>query len=200
MTDWGAHHVDIAQWAIGMDESGPTTVEVVEAKLPQPFKNGYPTVDDAYNTATAFQIRCMFPGDIELLIRHDTTQGITFEGEKGKFFVSRGKLTGEPIDALKANPISDKALIALRKGKRLDSHMGNFIECCRDRSMPVSDVFSHHRALNDVSSGQHRHTSGSQADLGRQVRADRRRRRGQRLAAPRTAEGIRDRGMNRDLV
>jgi predicted dehydrogenase len=147
MTDWGAHHVDIAQWAIGMEEAGPTTIEVVKAKLPVSFSKGYPTVDDQYNTATVFQIRCLFPGDIELIIRGDGENGITFEGEKGKFFVSRGKLTGEPIDELKKNPFSDKVLIALRKGKRLDSHMGNFIECCRDRSMPVSDVFSHHRAL-----------------------------------------------------
>jgi predicted dehydrogenase len=147
ITDWGAHHVDIAQWAIGAEKIGPSTVEIVQAKLPVPFEKGYPTVDDRYNTAREFQIRCMFPGDIEIIIRHDTKMGVTFEGEKGKFYVSRGQLTGEPIDALKQNPIGDKVLIALRKGKRLDSHMGNFIECCRDRSMPVSDVFSHHRAL-----------------------------------------------------
>ncbi|MHB1425890.1 MAG: Gfo/Idh/MocA family protein [Gemmataceae bacterium] len=147
MTDWGAHHVDIAQWAIGQEESGPTSVEVVKAKLPVPFEKGYPTVDDQYNTAIEFHVRCLFPGDIEILIRHDTENGVTFEGEKGKFFVSRDKLVGEPIEALKKDPISDKVLIALRKGKRLDSHMGNFIECCRDRSQPVSDVFSHHRVL-----------------------------------------------------
>jgi predicted dehydrogenase len=147
MTDWGAHHVDIAQWAIGMEGSGPTTVEVVKATLPIPLKDGRPTVDDCYNTVMTFQIRCMFAGGVELLVRDDTENGITFEGEKGKFFVSRGKLTGEPIDELKKDPIDDKALIALRKGKRLDSHMGNFIECCRDRSMPASDVFSHHRIL-----------------------------------------------------
>jgi hypothetical protein len=82
-----------------------------------------------------------------MIIRHDTENGIRFEGEKGNFFVSRGKLAGEAVEELKKNPLGDKVLIALRKGKRLDSHMGNFIECCRDRSMPVSDVFSHHRAL-----------------------------------------------------
>jgi len=43
LTDWGAHHVDIAQWAIGMDRSGPTSVEVVSGKLPVRFENGYPT-------------------------------------------------------------------------------------------------------------------------------------------------------------
>jgi predicted dehydrogenase len=147
LTDWGAHHVDIAQWAIGMEAAGPTSLEVVQAKLPVSFEKGRPTVDDQYNTVTSFQVRCLFPGDIELIIRGDTENGITFEGDKGTFFVSRGKLSGEPIDALKQNPISDKVLIALRKGKRLDSHMGNFIECCRDRALPVSDVFSHHRAL-----------------------------------------------------
>jgi hypothetical protein len=147
MTDWGAHHVDIAQWAIGQEESGPRTIEIVRAKMPVPFEKGYPTVDNQYNTALEFQVRCLFPGDIELIIRHDTENGVTFEGDKGKFFVSRDKLVGEPIDALKKNPLSDKVLISLRKGKRLDSHMGNFIECCRDRSQPVSDVFSHHRAL-----------------------------------------------------
>jgi predicted dehydrogenase len=161
MTDWGAHHVDIAQWAIGMEESGPSTIEVVKAKLPVPFQKGYPTVDDQYNTVIEFRVRCLFPGDIEVIIRHDGENGITFEGEKGKFFVSRGRLTGEPVEELKKNPISDKVLIALRKGKRLDSHMGNFIECCRDRSMPVSDVFSHHRALTTC------HLAGIAIRLGR---------------------------------
>jgi predicted dehydrogenase len=147
MTDWGAHHVDIAQWAIGMDESGPTEVEVYSAEHPVALKSGYPTVDDRYNTATAFLVRCLFPNDVEVLIRDDTENGITFEGEKGKFFVSRGRLSGAPVDELKKNPISESVLVALRKGKRLDSHMGNFIECVRDRATPVSDVASHHRSL-----------------------------------------------------
>jgi predicted dehydrogenase len=147
LTDWGAHHVDIAQWAIGMERSGPLTVEPVSVKHPVPFKYGYPTEDDRYNTATEFLVRCMFPNDVEMVIRHDTENGITFEGEKGTFFVSRGKLSGEPVDALKENPISDLRLTILRKGKRLSSHMANFFECARDRALPVSDVYSHHRAM-----------------------------------------------------
>jgi predicted dehydrogenase len=147
LTDWGAHHVDIAQWAIGMEETGPTSVEVLLGKHPVPFENGFPTVHDKFNTASAFLVRCMFPGGVEIHIRHDTENGIQFEGEKGSFFVSRGRLTGTPVDDLKANPIPEKVLIGLRKGKRLGSHMGNFMECVRDRSIPVSDVFSHHRAL-----------------------------------------------------
>jgi predicted dehydrogenase len=147
LTDWGAHHVDIAQWAIGMEASGPKTVEVLLGEHPVSFEHGKPTADDRYNTATAFNVRCLFPNDVELFMRHDTENGILVEGEKGSFFVSRGKLTGEPVEALAKDPIPEKVLIALRKGKRIDTHMGNFIECCRDRSLPASDVYTHHRAL-----------------------------------------------------
>ncbi|GIW79077.1 MAG: oxidoreductase [Gemmatales bacterium] len=148
MTDWGAHHVDIAQWAIGMEASGPESVEVISETHPVPLKDGYPTVDDQYNTATAFQVKCLFPNGVEMIIRHDTANGVTIEGEKGKIFVSRGKLQGEPVEELKKNPIPEKVLVALRKGKPLSNHMTNFFTCVKDRSLPVSDVFSHHRALS----------------------------------------------------
>ncbi len=147
MTDWGAHHVDIAQWAIGKENSGPNRIEIISAEHPVPFQGGFPTVDDRYNTATAFNVHCLYDNDVELVIRDDTENGITFEGENGQFFVSRGKLAGDPVDDLVRNPIPESVLVALRKGKRLDSHMGNFIECVRDRATPVSDVASHHRAL-----------------------------------------------------
>lgn len=147
MTDWGAHHVDIAQWAIGMDASGPTRVEPVSCEHPVELQGGMPTRDDRYNTATAFQVKCLFANGVEMLIRHNTENGITFEGEAGRFFVSREKLVGEPVDRLKEDPIPGDALKELRKGKPRGSHMGNFIACVKDRGLPVSDVYSHHRSL-----------------------------------------------------
>lgn len=155
ITDWGAHHVDIAQWAIGMENSGPSSVEVVSAEMPVPMKNGFPSSDDSYNTSFSFAVRCLFPNGIEMLITSDHKDevmdgknGIVFEGEKGKYFVSRQILQGEPVDALKQNPIADSTLIKLRKGKPInDTHMGNFVACIKDRSLPASDVFTHHRII-----------------------------------------------------
>lgn len=152
LTDWGAHHVDIGQWGIGMEENGPDSLEVVAAEHPVPFDKGWPTVDDTFNAAVTFDVKVMFANGAEMRIRDDAKDlgfdnGVMFEGEKGRIFVNRGKLTGQAVDDLKENPIPDDVLIKLRKGKRLDSHMGNFIECCRDRSTPVSDVWSHHRIL-----------------------------------------------------
>jgi predicted dehydrogenase len=153
MTDWGAHHVDIAQWAIGMDQSGPTSIEVQAAELPVDFRAGMPTVNNSYNTALTFRVRCEFANGVELILRDHARDlgidnGIRFEGENGTLFVSRTALRGEPVDELARNPLADSVYTALRKGKPSDSHMGNFIACVRDRGQPVSDVVSHHRALS----------------------------------------------------
>lgn len=147
MTDWGAHHVDIAQWAIKMTDSGPLSVDPVLAKHLVPFKDGMPTKSDTFNTATEFSVVCQFPDDIEMVIRHDTDNGVLIEGTNGRIFCSRGRITGKPVEDLKENPLPEDALTNLRHGKPLSSHMENFIDCTRDRSQPVSDVFTHHRSL-----------------------------------------------------
>ena len=71
LTDWGAHHVDIAQWAVGMQHAGPASVQGT-ATFQQPLKNGYPTRDDLYNTAVEFDVTCRFAGDVEIVIRRQT--------------------------------------------------------------------------------------------------------------------------------
>ena len=147
MTDWGAHHVDIAQWAIGMENSGPVSVEGICAEHPVPFENGHPMVDNQYNTATRFLVRCMFPNGVEMSIRDDTANGIRFEGTEGELFVSRSSLKGEAVDDLDTNPLPEEALTKLYKGKQPGDHMRNFMECVKDREQPISDVFTHHRAV-----------------------------------------------------
>jgi predicted dehydrogenase len=149
LTDWGAHHVDIGQWAIGMEGSGPNTIEVVKGVLPVEFKGGYPTVDDRFNTTTAFVVRATFANGVALEIRDDTENGVTFQGSGGKIFVTRDRidLEGGAVGALYKDPVPESLLHELRKGKKVDGHMANFFECARDRSVPVSDVWTHHRAL-----------------------------------------------------
>jgi predicted dehydrogenase len=149
MTDWGAHHVDIGQWGLGMDNSGPTTIEVVKGVLPVPYKNGWPTEDDRYNSTTEFNVKATFASGIPLIIRHDTENGVTFEGTNGRIFVTRDRidLSGTAVDSLTKDPVPESLLKELRKGKKPEWHMANFFECIRDRSVPVSDVWSHHRVL-----------------------------------------------------
>jgi predicted dehydrogenase len=149
LTDWGAHHVDIGMWGIGMDESGPTSIEVVRSNLPVAFKGGWPTVDDQYNTPTSFLVKATFANGVEMEIRDDTENGVTFVGSAGKIFVTRDRidLQGGAVESLWKNPVPESLLTELRKGKRVDGHMANFFECARDRGVPASDVWSHHRAM-----------------------------------------------------
>ncbi|MFP6601995.1 MAG: Gfo/Idh/MocA family oxidoreductase, partial [Pirellulaceae bacterium] len=98
LTDWGAHHVDIACWAIGASETGPSKVTPLNYELAVKYKDGHPLVDDQYNIATKFNIQADMPNDIELLITNEGDNGILFEGTKGRFFVNRGKIVGKPVD------------------------------------------------------------------------------------------------------
>lgn len=169
MTDWGAHHVDVGMWALGMDNSGPVSVEGT-AKHPVPFKDGMPTVSNQYNVATEFNVTAKFGNGAELIIRNDGENGVTLEGTEGEIFVSRSKLRGPAVDDLDKNPLPESLLKELYKGKvnkeGRNAHMENFIECVRDRGLPVSDVYTHHRAMTTC------HLANIAIRLGRKIEWD----------------------------
>jgi predicted dehydrogenase len=149
LTDWGAHHVDVAHWGLDKEQTGPTSIEVERAELPVAYKDGWPQVSDRFNTATTFQIKATFADGVPLIIRDDTENGILFEGEHGRIFVTRDRidLEGGAVAGLYRDPVAESLLRELRHGKPLDGHMENFFACCGDRGKPAADVWSHHRAL-----------------------------------------------------
>ena len=153
MTDWGAHHIDIAQWTIEEANEGArvATFEPVMASHPTPMKDGMPTLNDRYNVATKFNVKTGFNNGIVMHIRNEANDlgfdnGIMFEGTEGKLFVNRGKISGQAVEDLKDNPLPEDAIEKLYGGKPT-SHMQNFMECVKSRELPISDVYSHHRAM-----------------------------------------------------
>jgi len=147
LTDWGAHHVDIACWAIGASDTGPSKVTPVEYTLACEHKDGHPVVDDRYNVATEFLIRADMPNDVELLITSAGDNGILFEGSEGRFFVNRGRISGRPVEDLQDNPLPEGAIEEVYGGPVCENHSANFIDCMRSRQQPISDVWSHNRML-----------------------------------------------------
>ena len=156
MTDWGAHHVDIAVWAILQvrPKLGRVTIEPLAADHPVPLKEGMPTQADRFNTAVTFDVRVTFDDGLELRIRDDARSdlgfenGILFEGEAGRFFVNRGKLTGKPVEELATKPLPDDALHKLYGGEPPENQLADFFGCLQSRRKPASDAESHHRALS----------------------------------------------------
>lgn len=166
LTDWGAHHVDIATWGMDKTETGPLSIDPVMVEHPVPLKDGYPTQHDQYNTATKFNIKAVYEDGLELTIRHDTDNGILFTGTEGRIFVNRGRLTGRPAEDLQTNPLPDGALEQVYKNRPLTDHLTNFFLSVVEHKEPISDVFSHHRALSTC------HLAGIAARLGRKINWD----------------------------
>jgi predicted dehydrogenase len=168
-TDWGAHHVDIATWAIEQDKEGmgPVRIDGSDSKHPVEFKDGYPTVDDAYNTSHDYAVNCTFDNGIEMVVTSRGDNGILFEGSKGRLFVNRGKITGKPIDEnWDDGKFTEDDLSNLYKGKPHEGHKNNFYRCIREGGQTVSDVFTHVQAMNTC------HLSAIAARLGREIRWD----------------------------
>ncbi len=166
MNDWGAHHVDIATWALGASDTGPNKITPVSYSLPVEYKDGYPTVDDRYNSPTKFEIHANMPGDIPLIITSEGDNGILFEGTKGRFFVNRGKLTGTPVEELTSNPLPEGAIEKVYGGPVSENHTANFIAAMGSREQPISDVWSHNRMLETC------HLANIAIRLGRELNWD----------------------------
>ncbi|NIL99264.1 MAG: Gfo/Idh/MocA family oxidoreductase, partial [Planctomycetales bacterium] len=163
-SDWGAHHVDIATWALGEDKEGQGPIEIdgTDAKHPVPLENGYPTVDDQYNTAQDFAVKCKYASGVEVIVTSRGDNGCLIEGSRGRIFVSRGKITGKPIEEdWDAGFYGQEDLQRLCKGKPFEGHKNNFFRCIREGGLPVSDVYSHVQTMNTC------HLAAIAARLGR---------------------------------
>lgn len=166
MNDWGAHHVDIATWALGADQSGPSKITPVSFSLPVDYKDGHPTVSDQYNSPTKFEIHANMPGDIPLVITSEGDNGIMFEGTKGRFFVNRGKIVGKPVEDLESNPLPEDAIENVYGGPVAANHTDNFVQAMRSRKQPISDVWTHNRMLETC------HLANISIRLGRELNWD----------------------------
>jgi predicted dehydrogenase len=188
ITDWGQHHMDIAYWGMGMENSGPLEIEG-RAFFPN---HGKP---DCYDNADRFVVRMKFPGDIELLYlvvrdkkylktladgdmteaedaelftgvpeewKREQRDGIMFIGDRGRLFVNRGKAYGKAVEELAENPLPANAVRLYES----NDHMANFFECVKSRKPPISTVDVAHRVISSC------HLANVAIQLKRKIRWD----------------------------
>lgn len=148
VTDWGAHHMDIAQWGLGMDQSGPLTIDGSMTKLPH--------IENGYNTPKLPIIDYTYAGDIQLQVVAGD-EFVIFEGEKGRIKVNRGRVTGKAIEEQDADKgLMDKTnavMAELYPSGKPGNHMANFMQCVKSRQQPISDVNSQHRSTSSCHLG-----------------------------------------------
>jgi predicted dehydrogenase len=151
MTDWGAHHNDIAQWGLGADGSGPVAVEA-RGKAPSSAPNRYnchPEFEVTYTYADGTHLICSSrqregspdPKKGKTGRSHDN--GVLFVGDKDQWiFVNR-----EVIEASDPKLIDEPLPPNAVRLYHANNHMGNFLECTRSRKKPICDVEVGHRSV-----------------------------------------------------
>jgi len=166
MTDWGAHHIDIAQWALGCNHTGPVKVSGTGQFPPlvpddfswDAFLDGAIRLPDGYNTPTQFSIDLTFGNGAVINVNHHYQgedgktafgNGLLLEGDRGRIFVNRSRLSGLPVEQMTAEDHAqmDELVLELYQGKTPGNHMANFFESVEDRTQPISDVATHHRTM-----------------------------------------------------
>ena len=171
MTDWGAHHIDIAQWALGVENTGPVEI-AAEGVLPSGREAALAGLraehrasesPNSYTTATTFKIELKYANGNRITVQDGPGNGIRLEGGNGEIWVSRKELTGA---ALKDFARLDEEVMKLYRGKTPGTHMKDFVDCLQDRTLPVSDVFTHHRSVTAC------HLCNIALVLGRQLKWD----------------------------
>ncbi|MBX9789375.1 MAG: Gfo/Idh/MocA family oxidoreductase [Pirellulales bacterium] len=148
ITNWGVHHVDIAQWAIGAENSGPLEI-AGQAEMP--------TIARGYNEPRTFSVELRYPGEVTLTIKsvprikgQDNT-GLEIEGARGTISVTRSKYSGAAFDELATNPLPPEAVrmhaaSTPHKGNIAFAHLYHFLKMVRAGATPISDVVSAHRS------------------------------------------------------
>ncbi|MDD4191979.1 MAG: Gfo/Idh/MocA family oxidoreductase [Mangrovibacterium sp.] len=146
-TDWGAHMFDIAQWGLGMDDSGPVEISPLGDQslyIEYKYANGVIMTSEPFDEGH--------------------TKGVKFMGDKGWLEVSRGHFKA-----------SDDALLPPKAAEEPDGqtpyetkipHQMNFIDAVRRRVDPIVPVEIGHRSCTVCTLGN------IAVDLGRTIRWD----------------------------
>ena len=120
LADMGAHHFDIAQWALDMDHSGPVRVEPPSGEETTGLKFTYANGTEMF---------------------HGGPSGCTFEGELGTIYVDRGTLTSTP-ESIVEMPLEENAT----RVEHATDHGRNWLDAIKSRQKPICDVEVGHRS------------------------------------------------------
>jgi myo-inositol 2-dehydrogenase/D-chiro-inositol 1-dehydrogenase len=133
ITGWGAHHNDIAQWGLGTEYTGPVEIE---------GQTEYPK-DGLWDVHGPFRIEYTYASGVKVICADEgkVKSGVTFEGDQGWVWVTRGQIDAQPKSLLTSTIGPNE--IHLYKS---NNHKGNFLDCIKSRAETIAPVEIAHRS------------------------------------------------------
>lgn len=148
MTDWGAHHNDIALWGLGLERGGPVSIEA---------KPTVEMIPDGFTATSEYEVNYVYANGVTHSC-HSTAanewngavadpkgqqHGVKFEGADGWIWVTRGSIEASNPEFL-TTPLDADAVRLYES----NDHMGNFFDCIRTRKAPICEAEIGHRSAS----------------------------------------------------
>jgi myo-inositol 2-dehydrogenase/D-chiro-inositol 1-dehydrogenase len=136
ITNWGAHMLDVVQWGLRMDASGPVEVQA-EADYPE---------RGIWNVHTRITGTSRYANGVELRLvaipqGSPEQPGVRFIGTEGWAKADRGQFEASDRELLRWRPGDGEVTL-----KRSSCHYQDFIQAIRSRTDPVAPVEVGHRS------------------------------------------------------
>ena len=137
ITDWGAHFIDVVQWATGMDRSGPVEVTVrQQTRRPKGI----------YDAPEGFHIDYRYASGVTMTMKAETDRskwGIKFIGSEGSIFSEGKRLDVNPASLGEQELKSGDARLYVS-----ENHYRNFVDCIYSRKETVAPAETGHRSAS----------------------------------------------------
>ncbi len=150
ITNWGAHHVDIAQWALAQELGGPLTIDAHAEFM----------TDDVWTVHSTYHVEMLYPKNVQVILDNKFETGLRFEGDEGWIFCTRSEEQATPADSnasfdreaskpLRASdpkilsPLDDNAV----RWMPSKTHHGNWLESIAANRQPIAPIQQSARSL-----------------------------------------------------
>jgi len=142
LTDWVGHHFDIAHWGLGLDRTGPVSVE----------GKGRANFDGIFDVPAEYDVTCIYGNGIKIRIANQAQlkfgMGAVWFGSSGWIHVSRAGIRASDPDILDGKPGMIEGPMAPIDRKVSLDHIRNFLDCVRSREETVAPVDAGHRSIS----------------------------------------------------
>jgi len=158
VTDWGAHHIDIAQWGMGTDDTGPIAVE----------GEGIFPAEGLWDAAIDYDFECAYANGVTMRVASNNhiTQGVIFIGDAGRVHVTRSEVKTQPERLVRETFGPEEIHLPRPAGDHRQGHRADFLRCVKTRERTITPVEIGHRSVTIA------HLGNIAMILGRKVRWD----------------------------